>query len=122
MPELWHHVYGLHVSFNEQQTAVFQWHLGYSLKIFNSNGKNVKRSAVLKNIARKTYSRNFFLNWNSNHFPESGLEPKLKRSVQISGSSFISYQIFIQKLIFQSNLHAHVYECECAHSECDTGV
>lgn len=59
MPKLWHHVYGLHFPFNEQQTAVFQWHLGYSLKISNPNGKNVKRSAVLKNIARKTYSRDF---------------------------------------------------------------
>lgn len=59
MPELWLHVYGLYFPSSEQQTSVLQWHLGYSLKISNPNGKNVKRSAVLKNIARKTYSGDF---------------------------------------------------------------
>lgn len=122
MPELWLHVYGLYFPSSEQQTSVFQWHLGYSLKISNPNGKKCEKISCSQKYCQKNIFRGFCLNRNSNHFPESGPEPKLKRSAQISGFSFISYQIITYKFIFESNLDAQVCECEGTHSKCDTGV
>lgn len=75
------------ISFNEQQTAGLQWHLGYFLQVSNPSGKNVKRSAVLKHIARKTHSKDFgwietqivFQNLALNQ--NSGDQPKFHASV-----------------------------------------
>lgn len=75
------------ISFNEQQTAGLQWHLGYFLQVSNPSGKNVERSAVLKHIARKTHSKDFgwietqivFQNLALNQ--NSGDQPKFQASV-----------------------------------------
>lgn len=90
-----------------------------TLRISNPSGKYVERSAVLKNIARKTHSRDF--GWIGTQIIFQNMN-QLKRSAQISCFSFISYQIFTHEFISKRYIYTHVQKCEHTHAECDTGV
>lgn len=69
---------------------------------FQPKWKKCGKISCSQTYCQKNTFKGFWLNRNSNRIPESGLEPKLRRSAQISSFSFLSYQIFLHKLIFKS--------------------
>lgn len=69
---------------------------------FQPKWKKCEKISCSQTYCQKNTFKGFWLNQNSNRIPESGLEPKLRRSAQISCFSFLSYQIFLHKLIFKS--------------------
>jgi len=69
---------------------------------FQPKWKKCGKISCSQTYCQKNTFKGFWLNRNSNRIPESGLEPKLRRSAQISCFSFLSYQIFLHKLIFKS--------------------
>lgn len=69
---------------------------------FQPKWKKCGKISCSQTYCQKNTFKGFWLNRNSNHIPESGPEPKLKRSAQISCFSFLSYRIFLRKLIFKS--------------------
>lgn len=69
---------------------------------FQPKWKKCGKISCSQTHCQKNTFKAFWLNRNSNHIPESGLEPKLKRSAQISCFGFPSYQIFLCKPIFKS--------------------
>lgn len=71
------------------------------------------KDQLFSKYCQKNIFKEFCLNRNSNHFPESGLEPKLKRSAQISGFSLIlsdtHIQVHLSKQLIRTCVEVWVY-------------